>query len=457
MTPRLAGSLYLAASALWLVSISGPALLDHDARLILGWAWLTAALAFGATFSRYWGRPLSVRDVVGGAALLQLLAVLLLWPALSEDALRYRADGNAWLAGRSPYASTPAALAASGAVVSDPLLPHQGVHALYLPTSQALFIGVAGVERALIAPAPNREHPGAWRGALASMTWAQRVGLWKVVFGAAAVGATWLLALALVRRGSSPTAAVLFGWHPLVVVESGGMAHQDAFGALIVIGAAAALEGGRAYAAGGLSALAMMVKPAGAALWLFDLAKRAPGSGRSTVAALFVGAVGATLLLPELGFVGFFQTVERFSGHWEANGSVYAVVRALGPADGSGAVWVKRVYRWGAALFLLGAAARLVRQRAPTIDAGGWLLTLSLLIAPVVYPWYLIWPLALAPLATRLPVVLLTWSATVPLAYTLWRTPDWALPWSAWLAEYLPVALVIAYWATRRRQNGTPM
>jgi hypothetical protein len=70
-----------------------------------------------------------------------------------------------------------------------------------------------------------------------------------------------------------------------------------------------------------------------------------------------------------------------------------------------------------------------------------------LLFAPVVYPWYLLWPIAFVPLL-RGPQGLagLVWAATAGLSYSLWRDAGWI--WSVrpgWLvAEYLPVLVVLA-------------
>ncbi|HLL88016.1 MAG TPA: hypothetical protein VK324_01815, partial [Tepidisphaeraceae bacterium] len=134
----------------------------------------------------------------------------------------------------------------------------------------------------------------------------------------------------------------------------------------------------------------------------------------------------------------------------------------LGPTPGSVAQqrtkdWSKRV---GAAA-VVAAGVVLWRRRATAATAAYVLLGVMLLVAPVAYPWYLVWPLAVVPLLRgRAGWAALAWSGTAVLAYRLWREPTWTLP-AAWaLAEYAPVyaAAAVEWWRARTpgRPPGSP-
>ena len=89
---------------------------------------------------------------------------------------------------------------------------------------------------------------------------------------------------------------------------------------------------------------------------------------------------------------------------------------------------------------------------ASAATAGYALCLVSLLVSPVVYPWYLIWVLAFVPLLHRhVAWTGLAWSATAAVSYLLWHAPQWQLSRTAMLAEYAPVYLAAAWEVTRWR------
>jgi len=66
-------------------------------------------------------------------------------------------------------------------------------------------------------------------------------------------------------------------------------------------------------------------------------------------------------------------------------------------------------------------------------------------VAPVMYPWYALWPLAFVPLLRgRAGWAALAWSATLPLGYLVWQRADWRLSGALLLAEYAPVYVAVA-------------
>ena len=78
------------------------------------------------------------------------------------------------------------------------------------------------------------------------------------------------------------------------------------------------------------------------------------------------------------------------------------------------------------------------------VASAGYVLVLtSFLVAPVAYPWYLVWALALVPLLEgTLGWAALVWSATAPVSYLVWQSNGWRLSGAATCAEYLPVYLL---------------
>src|SRR5687768_12725342 len=121
MSPRLRFLVWVAAVAfllggqfVWLFLLRGPRVLASGGVLIGGQVLLTLPVLLIALLLKTTPadaiklrRRTSEWIILGGVALLQVAAVVLLRPALSEDVLRYRTDGRMWLDGVSPYATSP--------------------------------------------------------------------------------------------------------------------------------------------------------------------------------------------------------------------------------------------------------------------------------------------------------------------------------------------------------------
>jgi hypothetical protein len=76
-------------------------------------------------------------------------------------------------------------------------------------------------------------------------------------------------------------------------------------------------------------------------------------------------------------------------------------------------------------------------------DAFAWPMAASLLCAPVVYLWYLLWPLPFLRSASTLPITI--WTMSIVPTYVVWHLRTLGRPWlvPGWilLLEYGPVAL----------------
>jgi hypothetical protein len=400
-------------------------------------------------------RRTSARWILLGAIWLHCCGVLMLWPGLSDDVLRYRVDAKAVLAGRSPYAWPATTLPTIGVRLdaTDRLMPHAQMSTIYLPVSQAFFAGVRAVETVVETSAtqPASTQP-LEQTALNRLR--QRPGqltVWRVAMALTAIGTTLAILRCLTSLGRSPWWAIVFAWHPLTIVETAGMAHQDALGAMLVVSAIALLLSRRPAWAGVVMALAVGVKPIGLLVAGVIAMQQLR---RSQYSFAICGSIAALLVMsPALAWsanrAGFGQTFVTYAQSWEANS--FLLEAWLNQDRGR---WLpleqasKAFYRTASMLILIGWAMTLRIRRgendlvlAPALS----LLTVATLLSPVVYAWYLLWPLALVPLVnwrTSLPTI--AWCATAVVSYQMWHEPSWWLPWKWLWVEYAPVGVAVA-------------
>lgn len=396
-------------------------------------------------------------------------------PALSSDLLRYRLDGEMSLSGASPWATAPEQWRNTTGYfnrTSDPFLdavtPYAEIKSIYPPGAQALFLAAAKWSAKWPAawPAPSdggrpRFLPAAatviWRGDQGTLV-ATHAAVLRGAAAAAVMITAGLLLWTLRGMDRSPWYALLYAWSPLVVVESAGQGHVDAVGAMFLAASAATAVRGRLALSAVALAAATAVKPHVAVVapalvaWAWHAAPATPGRWRrpAVVAAVFgVCAVAAyaPLLLSAENWRGWRQTVDIYAMSWEANGSIYELICApFRAGDGRALADAKIAAR------LLGGVAAFVslylvmRCRLPPVDAAYWLTLVPLLFAPAVYPWYLMWGLAVTPLLRRTGGwTLLTWAATSGLSYQLVNEPVWRLPAGWTLAQYVPVYAALAW------------
>lgn len=431
---------------------------------------LAAALLAGATAAWAFGASRPARRA--GAALGVLLALRLLGfagaPVLSDDIHRYVHEGRASRVDLAlPYAVAPSALDpppppddGTSALVNHPEIP-----AAYPPLSQLFFLATVSAGDALSSP----------RVFL-------RLGL--VLCDALVV------VLLFARRRERPRAFLLYGLHPLPLLEVGLGAHLDALG-VGLLAAGALLAAAPTWLRGALLGLAAGVKPI-ALLGLIALPLRRR--------ALVVGAAGFVLgvLLPTLPYLAVDAPLGRglveYGTRWEAQPTLYAALDAvLAPpfaareADGrwahahvhAGGVLVEeagvprlalfdarpvdrpllldaRVFARGVALaLLLAALAAVVRLRSPAARAA-WAFAALWLLAPTMHPWYLLW---LLPFAAWVPARgLLAWAAVTPLAYEAaihFRvTGEWEEAWWPRAVGLLALTLGTALDVRRARREA---
>jgi alpha-1,6-mannosyltransferase len=207
---------------------------------------------------------------------------------------------------------------------------------------------------------------------------------------------------------------LVFAWNPLLAVEVAGSGHIDIVGALMLLVSAAALaRRWRATAAVGL-ALAVAVKFLPVVLvplyW-----KRI----RIRDAALAVAVFGL-LYVPFLqqgripiGSLGSYVRNFRF------NGPVFAVLgNAMSPQLLAGLAVV---------IGFMTAAWLRYALREDTPEAFAWPMAASLLCAPAIFPWYLLWLLPF--LRSPSSLLIIFWTVCIIPTYVNWHLRTLGNPW----------------------------
>ena len=244
----------------------------------------------------------------------------------------------------------------------------------------------------------------------------------------------WLAALEL-----SPWLALVYAWNPLVVLEVAHSGHIDALGSLWICASAYFLTRRNTLLATLTLVLAIATK-----LLPIVLVPLYWRRIRWIDAALAVG-VGAALYLPFTDGVRLpLGNLPGVVAHIRFNGPVFRTIAWLASptvAAGMAIVAGLAVAIW--------ARARL-KPGAP--EAWAWPMATSLLFAPVIYPWYLLY---FTPfLWSRANLPLLVWTITSLPVYLVWERAKhgerWIVPWWVALPEFGLVLLAFAVFLRSR-------
>jgi hypothetical protein len=206
-----------------------------------------------------------------------------------------------------------------------------------------------------------------------------------------------------------------YAWNPLVALEGAGNGHIDLLGALGLVLTAALLARGRRTVAVIAFALAVGVKFLPVILvplfWR-RIRLRDAALGLGILAALCIPFLGHGRL--PLGSLG------GYLARWRVNAPVYSALEWVFPTKGLVGVPV-------AVGFAVAVWARW-HLDPDSPEAWAWPVATTLVFAPAIFPWYLVWvtPFLLTP--RTLPVAV--WTVSSLAVY--WPLPGWA----AMVVEY---------------------
>ena len=245
-------------------------------------------------------------------------------------------------------------------------------------------------------------------------------------------------------RGSKQRAHVVlaYAWNPLLAIEVAGSGHIDIVGALmLVVSVAALVRRWRATAAVALG-LAIAVKFLPIVLlplYWKRLRIRDAALGAAVVGLLYVPFLHHGRI--PIGSLGTYVRSFRF------NGPVFAAL------DG---VASPQVLVGLALLSGLVTATRLRIRRSAPLWSGelfAWPMAVTLLCAPSVFPWYLLWLLPFVTSASTLLIII--WTVSIIPVYVQWHLRALGRPWGAlpgWvmLLEYGCLAIAAAIIFMRR-------
>jgi alpha-1,6-mannosyltransferase len=356
------------------------------------------------------------RVIVIGLVLAALwhLPFLLMPPGSDDDVHRYVWDGRVQRLGYNPYIVVPNDPALSALHTPETrTLNNPDVPSPYPAGAQFFFRAVTAIHESTFA--------------------------FKVAFAACELAIVLLLLAELRRLGQGEHWVLAYAWNPLLVTCVTQSGHIDILGVLLLLLSAAALQRRRRTFAAIAFGLAVAVKflP----IVLTPLYWRRVRARDGLLAVLIIGLLYAPFLrhgsVP-MGSLGVF--VQRFRFNDPVFGELERIVSP------------QVVAALAVLVGLVTAAVPRRRYDGFSSHTFAWPMAATLLCAPVVYPWYLLWLLPFVRSVSTVPIIIWTVSI-IPTFYvwhlrTLgrpWLVPDWIM-----LLEYGSVAAAAAIIELRR-------
>ncbi len=383
---------------------------------VAGIAYLLAIREFFST-PRFPQRVIVIGLVL--AALWHLL-FLLKPPGSDDDIHRYLWDGRVQRLGYNPYIVVPSDPAVGGLhtpetrTLNNPDLPSP-----YPAGAQLFFRVVTAIHESIFTL--------------------------KVAFVVCDFAIVFVLLDILHRSGQGAHWVLAYAWHPLLATEVAGSGHIDIVGVLLLLVSVAAL--GRRWRGVAALAFGLAVAVKFLPIVLLPLYWKRVRMRDGALAAVVLGL----LYLPFLNHGPFFNhgripigSLGAYVQSFRFNDPVFATLeRVAAPQLVVGlavlvgfliAIWLRR------------------KSVAWSSDAFAWPMAASLLCAPVVYPWYLLWLLPFLRSASTVPIIV--WTVSIIPTYYVWHLRTLGRPWSVpgWIMvlEYGSVAAAGAIIEWRR-------
>jgi alpha-1,6-mannosyltransferase len=343
---------------------------------------------------------------------------LLATPGVDDDVHRYLWDGRVQRLGYNPYVVVPNDPAFAGLHTAETRTMNNPQFASpYPPGAELFFRAVTAVHESVFTL--------------------------KVSFVLCDLGIVFVLLDVLRRSGLGAHWVLAYAWNPLLATEVAGSGHIDIVGALLLLISFAAL--GRRWRAVAAVTFGLAVAVKFLPIVLLPIYWKRVRVRDGVLAAIVVGILYVPFLnhwrIP-IGSLGTYVQSFRF------NDPVFATLeRGASPQIVIGfAVFVGLL----TAIWLRRKSAEL------SSDEFAWPMAATLLCAPVVYPWYLLWMLPFLRTRTTVPIVI--WTISIIPLYYVWYLRvlgrPWFLPGWIMLVEYgaVVVAGVIILFRRYRRE-----
>ena len=337
-------------------------------------------------------------------------------PGADDDIHRYVWDGRLQRLGYNPYLVVPSDPAVKGLHTSETRgLNNPDLPSPYPAGAQLFFRAVTAIHESVFA--------------------------FKITFVLCNLAIALVLLDLLRSSGRGPHLVLAFAWNPLLAIEVAGSGHIDIVGALLLVISVAALARRSSSVAALAFGLAVAVKFLPIVLlplYWKRVRVRDAALAAAVVALLYVPFLNHARL--PTGSLGTYVQGFRFNGP-----VVAALDHALPPA-----------LLAGMAVLVGLMTAVFLRTTSPkwSPNAFAWPMAASLLCAPVVFPWYLLWLLPF--LTSGSTLLMIVWTVSVIPTYIQWHLralghgwgtlPGWVMP-----LEYGCLAIVAAIIALQRR------
>ena len=383
-----------------------------------------AGIAYLLAIGEFFSTPTFPKHViVAGLVLAGVWHLLFLRmpPASDDDVHRYLWDGRVQRLGYNPYVVVP----------SDPALA--GLHTPETSTLNNSYL-------------PSPYPPGAQLFFRAVTAIHESVFACKVAFVICDLAIVLVLldVLRTTRQGAHWILA--YAWHPLLAIEVAGSGHIDIVGALLLLLSSAALvRRWRAIAAVSFAAAVAVKFLPIVLLPLYWRRVRLRDAALATVvfALLYVPFLNhGRIPLGSLGtYIHSFRFNDPVFAALERVASPELVAGLMALVGFVAAMWMRRVGK---------------KSELRSSDTFAWPMAASLLCAPVVYPWYLLWLLPFVRSVSALPIII--WTVSIIPTYYVWHLRSLGRPWiiPGWimLLEYGAVAIGAAVLGLCRKRTS---
>lgn len=384
---------------------------------VAGIAYLLAIRELFST-SRFPRRVVAIGLVL---AALWHLPFLLRSPGADDDVHRYVWDGRVQRLGYNPYIVVPSDPALGGLHTPETrTLNNPDVASPYPAGAQLFFRAVTAVHESIFAL--------------------------KLAFVLCDFAIVLVLLDVLHRSGQGAHWILAYAWNPLLVKEVAGSGHIDILGALLLLVSVAMLARRWRVLAALAFGLAVAVKflP----IVLLPLYWRRVRIRDAALAAVVVGLLYFPFFnhgrLPTGSLGSYIQ-------HFRFNDPVFRTLERVAAPQ----------FLAGLAV-LVGFLTAIWMRGKPaswSSDAIAWPMAASLLCAPVVYPWYLLWLLPFLRSPSTVPLII--WTVSIIPTYYVWHLRTLGRPWvvPGWivLLEYgsvLATAAMIKFRRSRRPEEA---